>query len=90
MMDPMLFLYIALAGIGLLFLWAFLVSLRRWWIKPYSNPAKLYRKLRRMKKLSRDAQKTVLEKASQAPSDKKSSKPIVDWLQASRYVIDPN
>ncbi len=88
-MNPMLYLYSALAGIGLLFLWAFLVSLRRWWLKPYSNPTKLYRKLRRLKKLSRDEQKAILEKATIPPGDKKSSKPAVDWLKASRCIIDP-
>ena len=86
----MLYLYIALAGIGLLCLWAFLVSLRRWWIQPYSNPAKLYRKLRRLKKLSRDEHKATLEKAVIPPEDKKTSKPAVDWLKASRSIIDPN
>jgi hypothetical protein len=89
-MNSLLLLYVSLAGIGLLFLWAFLVSLRRWWTKPYANPAKLYRSLRRIKKLAREEQKRILEKATLPSGESKSSKPTVDWLKASQYLMDPN
>lgn len=89
-MNPILLLYASLSGIGLLFLWAFLVSLRRWWTKPYANPAKLYRKLNRIKKLSREEQKRILEKAAIPSGEAKSARPSIDWLKASRFVIDPS
>lgn len=80
---------IAWAILGLLatlfVLWC-VIAMFRWWTKPYHRPAKLYRQLKRFKRISRDEEKKILEAArANTPDPRKRS---IDWVVASRELLD--
>ncbi len=81
-MNPLLILFAVLVVLALIFVWISLQSFRRWWTKPYANPAKLYRQLRKMKKISRVEHRAILEKSLVNVPAGSKGKPRVDWLKA--------
>lgn len=87
-MNALMILYAVIVVIVLFFVCIGLQSLRRWWVKPYANPAKLYRQLRRLKRISRADHREILNKSLVAPPEGNQRKPQIDWQKACRSLFN--